>query len=293
MRCRELKYWIVLALPAAALGLTQPLYASESARLPASRVFAISGGVGLDARAQLAGHARDHDLKLVFATKSGEYLADIPVQITNASGKTMVDQVSQGPWMLVELPPGHYIVQAALNGSSKTQHVTVSEHGLKTMLFRWPDSKAQNAGPTMSANMPGVQVASSATASSDPRPIEDLQAAAQRLRDATRDMAEAPPGPARVTAIQAADRALMEVNQAMANLPPPLLTAAATESDYRQAIDRLQQAAQRLRDASHALATDPYSTRRNETIRDINRALLETQQVMIDVPLSIWAKNAS
>ena len=253
----------------------------------------LSGGVGLDARAQLAAHARDHDLKLVFATNSGEYLADIPVQIADASGKTMVDQVSHGPWMLVELPPGHYTVQAALNGSSKTQPVTVNEHGLKTVLFRWPDSKAQNAGQTMGANTPGMQIATSTIASGDARPIEDLQAAAQRLRDAIHDMAEAPAGPKRMAAIQMGDRALLEVNQAMANLPPDLLTAAATESDYRQAIDRLQQAAQRLRDASHALVTDPYSTRREQTIRDINRALLETQQVMIDIPLSAWSKNAS
>jgi hypothetical protein len=81
---------------------------------------------------------------------------------------------------------------------------------------------------------------------------------------------------------------LMEVNEAMANLPPDMLTAQADESKYKQSIDRLQQAAQRLRDATHALAADPYSTRRNETIKDINRALVDTQQVMVDVPLSAW-----
>ena len=36
MRHTELKYWIALALPAAALGMTQPLYASESTHLTPS-----------------------------------------------------------------------------------------------------------------------------------------------------------------------------------------------------------------------------------------------------------------
>jgi phage-related minor tail protein len=126
------------------------------------------------------------------------------------------------------------------------------------------------------------------TVRSDARPIEDLQLAAQRLRDAIHALAKAPAGAPRNQTITDANRALAEVQAAMANLPPDLLVAAATESDYQQAVDRLQQAAQKLRDAAHALATDPYSTRRNETILDINKALLETQQVMIDVPISAW-----
>jgi|KBSMisStandDraft_5_1062788.scaffolds.fasta_scaffold163153_2 ABC-type transporter Mla subunit MlaD len=122
----------------------------------------------------------------------------------------------------------------------------------------------------------------------DAKPVEDLQAAAQRLRDAIHAMAQAPAGPQRNQAIRDGNRALMEVNEAMANLPPDMLTAQADESKYKQSIDRLQQAAQKLRDATHALAADPYSTRRNETIKDINRALADTQQVMVDVPLSAW-----
>ena len=106
----------------------------------------------------------------------------------------------------------------------------------------------------------------------DAKPVEDLQAAAQRLRDAIHAMAQASTGLQRNQAIRDGNRALMEVNEAMANLPPDMLTAQADESKYKQSIDRLQQAAQRLRDATHALAADPYSTRRNEILRRVDPA---------------------
>ena len=138
------------------------------------------------------------------------------------------------------------------------------------------DNNQQKAGTTAGSKRP------------DAKPIEDLQTAAQRLRDAVHALAKAPPGPQRNQAINDGNRALMEVNIAMANLPPDLLTAQADESSYQKSIDRLEAAAQKLRDTTHALAADPNSQRRNETIKEVNKALRETQQVMADVPVSAW-----
>jgi hypothetical protein len=125
---------------------------------------------------------------------------------------------------------------------------------------------------------------------SDAKPLENLELAAQRLRDAIHAMADAPAGPRRNQAINDADRALIEVNNAMGSLPPGMLLSEEKEGDYKKAIDRLQQSSDRLRDAAHALAKDPASAKRNETIREINKALAETQQVMVDMPLSAWRK---
>lgn len=124
----------------------------------------------------------------------------------------------------------------------------------------------------------------------DAKTIEELQLAAQRLRDAIQAMAQAPAGEKRNQAIKDGNQALMEVNRAMVNLPPDLLTAAATETNYQKAMDRLKQSAQRLRIAAQALAQEPAGKRRNETIKKINQALLETQQVMIDIPISASRK---
>lgn len=67
----------------------------------------------------------------------------------------------------------------------------------------------------------------------------------------------------------------------------PARAASTTRSRQPNA---LQRAGGKLRDAAQALAKDPYSKRRNETIKDINKALLDTQQVMIDLPISAWGK---
>lgn len=150
----------------------------------------------------------------------------------------------------------------------------------------------QSQNKTTPSEHYSTATAARAASATDAKPIEDLQAAAQRLRDAAHVLAQAPAGPKRNQAIKDTNRTLMEVNDAMANLPPDLLTAQSDESKYKQSVDRLEQAAQRLRDSTHALAADPASKRRNETIKDINRALMDTQQVMMDVPLSAWSHES-
>lgn len=142
-------------------------------------------------------------------------------------------------------------------------------------------------GAASSAAMPGASAPggtrkAAPAKQADAKPIRELEAAAQRLRDAIHAMAQAPAGPKRTQAIKDANNALLRTHQAMASLPPELLTAGANEGDYKKAMDRLQVAAQDLRDAAHALAQDKASDRRNESMKRINKALLDTQQTMID-----------
>jgi hypothetical protein len=121
-------------------------------------------------------------------------------------------------------------------------------------------------------------------ASTDARPIEDLQLAAQRLRDAIHEMLNEPPGPRRAELITSADKALTNVQAAMANLPSGLLIADATNSTSQRTEDRLERASANLNDAVRALATEPSSARRNETMDRIRTALGETHELMQRIP---------
>ena len=132
------------------------------------------------------------------------------------------------------------------------------------------------------AAAPADAPSASAGARVDAKPIHELEAAAQRLRDAIHVMAQAAAGQKRTAAIRDANVALARTQAAMANLPPELLLAGGREGDYAHAMDRLEQAAQDLRDASHALATEPSSERRNAAMERIDKALLDTQQTMLD-----------
>lgn len=142
-------------------------------------------------------------------------------------------------------------------------------------------------GQTKSANPPDQKAASAAAASNtrnDPKPIEDLQMAAQRLRDAIHQMLNEPKGPKQAELIKNGDQALAEVERAMVNLPPDLLIAHAKESTYKKSEDRLQQATNNLHAATQALAKDPNSPRRNETVKKIKTALLEVHHLMYEIP---------
>jgi hypothetical protein len=102
----------------------------------AGNVTYVSGGIGLDAIAQMESMASQYNLKLVFALRSGEYLSDVGVSIANTAGRTVLDTKSEGPWFLAKLPPGNYQVVATFAGKSERRTIAVGG-GLRTADFRW------------------------------------------------------------------------------------------------------------------------------------------------------------
>ena len=97
----------------------------------------VSGGVGTDSIDRMSSLARDFNLKLVFALKSGDYVSDVKVTIANASGKTLVDATSDGPWFMTKLPAGNYKVVATFDGKAEQRSVAVGGEKLRTVDFRW------------------------------------------------------------------------------------------------------------------------------------------------------------
>ena len=142
-------------------------------------------------------------------------------------------------------------------------------------------AQTKNANP---ANQKSTVATAASSTNADAKPIEDLQLAAQRLRDAIHDMLRQPAGLKRAESIEAGDKALAKVESAMVNLPPELLIAQANESTYKKTEDQLQRAVQNLQEATQALAKDPNSKRRNETIKKIKTALQETHRLMREIP---------
>jgi hypothetical protein len=96
-----------------------------------------SGGVGEESRNRLSSLAGDFNLKLVFATKSGEYVSGVRVAIANAAGKTLLDATSEGPWFLTRLPAGSYQIVATFAGNAVKRQVAVGAAKLSTIDFRW------------------------------------------------------------------------------------------------------------------------------------------------------------
>jgi hypothetical protein len=111
---------------------------SDAAKANAS-VPAISGGVSLNARDSLRTQERDANVKFVFALNTGNYVADVHVKVTDSKGKVVIDDTSNGPWMLAKLPAGSYTATATYNGKAVTHRFSAGS-GLRTAQFRWPAS---------------------------------------------------------------------------------------------------------------------------------------------------------
>ena len=137
---------IALAVSAAFAGVAG---AQQSSVNRDAKQIVISGGVGLEARAQLAQHEREANLKLVFTEPQGSYLSDIGVKVFDRSGAMVLDTTSNGPWLLAKLSPGTYRIVATDQGTTREHRVTVGQ-GLKTLQISMPEQGGLPGRPTMS-----------------------------------------------------------------------------------------------------------------------------------------------
>jgi hypothetical protein len=127
---------------------------SDAAKANAS-VPAVSGGVSLNARDTLRTTERNANVKLVFALNTGNYVSDVQVKVVDPAGRVVIDDTSNGPWLLAKLPPGTYTATATYNGKAVTQKVSVGKSGLRTAQFRWPASVEQQGIGTAGAEAGG------------------------------------------------------------------------------------------------------------------------------------------
>lgn len=139
--------WALTALGALAIaGMALPAPALAS-RLPAGQyddtVEYITGGIGkTEAHAferALPQHALDIEL-LEHAGKYLEFTADAKVNIIDPRGHAVMSAVAEGPFMLVDLPPGRYTVLASLGNSTLRKSLAVNPHAKPVRAtFEFPD----------------------------------------------------------------------------------------------------------------------------------------------------------
>ena len=85
------------------------------------------GGIGSDESTRFRAEMKDHPLALLFARPDGDYLADVQVNLADASGKSLLEWKAGGPVCLVDLPAGRYKVTARSGGAVREHQVTVGK----------------------------------------------------------------------------------------------------------------------------------------------------------------------
>ncbi|VWB32056.1 carboxypeptidase-like regulatory domain-containing protein [Burkholderia stagnalis] len=137
---------LTLGIAALVLGMAaQPAPAADEAQLSApdhaGQVAYRSGGIGTDQSAEMKQDMRHYSLTLEFAARAGggsnEYLADIPVSVTDARGRQVLSTVTEGPFLLAALPAGRYSVTATYNGRTQRRSVQVHASSHVHEVFLW------------------------------------------------------------------------------------------------------------------------------------------------------------
>ena len=113
--------------------------ATDATVRQAGTITYASGGISEEGRENLNAMARDFNLKLILATKSGAYLSDVGVVVSDDRGQQIIEARSEGPWFYAKLPAGRYSIEASANGTVVSRAITIGQQSLRQLDFRWDD----------------------------------------------------------------------------------------------------------------------------------------------------------
>jgi hypothetical protein len=101
----------------------------------------LSGGVGQNESDAIKSVASHYSLSVTFTRNEGaraSYLASVPVKVLDKSGSTILDLVTDGPFLLADLPPGDYKVVANYQGTEKQAPARVVAGKSAKVTLVWP-----------------------------------------------------------------------------------------------------------------------------------------------------------
>jgi hypothetical protein len=94
-----------------------------------------SGGVGIEERRQLP---QLYPLRVVFRTDRGNLLCNAEVTITVKGATVFRGRAQNGPWLIVDLAPGAYDIQAVQDGKVHTaKGVRLAAGKKRTVVLTW------------------------------------------------------------------------------------------------------------------------------------------------------------
>jgi len=126
---------IAVAVPA----IGEPTNALPREQMQGSVAY-LSGGIGLDESSAIKQAASRYPLELEFvrkATGRDEYVSDVKVTIKDQAGKSVLETVSGGPFLLARLPTGQFTVSAERGGEVKQRVVNIRPDGHERVMFEW------------------------------------------------------------------------------------------------------------------------------------------------------------
>ena len=95
----------------------------------------VAGGVGLEESEPLKAMAPSFPLTIVVASPTGAYLADTHMTIRDARGQPVLDTQLYSPYLLVDLAPGRYDLEATHGGMHQSRRVATEANSRSRVVF--------------------------------------------------------------------------------------------------------------------------------------------------------------
>ena len=133
---------VLLIRPGFAAQTQEALIASLPAEKVAGQVHYVTGGVGQEEADAFRNAQRDYSLALEFGNQAApraQFTAGVNVLIRDARGTTVLDVVSDGPFLLAKLPAGRYTIRATQNGKTLDRVATVAAAKSTHVAFQWQE----------------------------------------------------------------------------------------------------------------------------------------------------------
>jgi hypothetical protein len=137
--------WVGAALALAVAFGAPGAWAAAAGGLPAAQhkgdIAYLSGGIGSDQSSAFKSAMHEYPLSLEFARQSAggnEYLANVPVKIDDMHGTPLLSTRTRGPFMLVSIPDGRYVVTASHDGNTERRTVDIGKTTRAHETFVWP-----------------------------------------------------------------------------------------------------------------------------------------------------------
>jgi hypothetical protein len=100
-----------------------------------------AGGISVSEQQDLERHKDRFSLWVTTsARKSGAYLADVQVKISDSAGKVLFNAPLPGPWLFIDLPPGRYAIEATHRGKPQTRSMQIRAGDRHQMVLYFDDS---------------------------------------------------------------------------------------------------------------------------------------------------------
>ncbi len=98
----------------------------------------LNGGAGDEEVQYIKQAMKDYSMALAFARAASpraEYVANVAVTVKDVKGNTVFEVPAGGPYLLLKLPAGSYVVTATYEGQTRTRTVSAGKASLVT--FEW------------------------------------------------------------------------------------------------------------------------------------------------------------